>query len=119
MPVLAVIALLIVAALHAGFMALEMVFWTQPLGLRIFGLTPEDAAASAALAKNQGLYNGFLAAGLIWAALARRRDVAIFFCACVIVAGVFGAVTVKPTILAVQAAPGLVALVLSLYGLKD
>ncbi len=108
------IAVAFVALEHLGFLILEMFLWTTPLGMRTFGLTPEFAEASKTLAANQGLYNGFLAAGLCFSLL-RRRDadpIAIFFLGCVIVAGVFGAVTVKPSILFVQAAPALLALVL-------
>jgi putative membrane protein len=102
----------IVAALHVGFLVLEMFLWTTPFGLRTFNLTPEFAAASAPLAANQGLYNGFLAAGLIWGLVAREAGFAIkvFFLVCVIVAGVFGAATAKATILFVQALPAALAL---------
>jgi putative membrane protein len=102
----------LVAALHAGFLVLEMFLWTTPFGLRTFNQTPEFAAASAALAANQGLYNGFLAAGLIWGLVAREASFAIkvFFLACVIVAGVFGAATAKMSILFVQALPAALAL---------
>jgi putative membrane protein len=100
----------VVALLHVGFLVLEMFLWTGPIGARVFALTPEFAAQSAVLAANQGLYNGFLAAGLIWGALANKRDVMAFFLLCVIVAGVYGGLTAKMTILYVQAAPALVAL---------
>ncbi len=112
---LAANALVVIIALeHLGFLVLEMFYWTAPFGLRTFGLTPEFAQASAVLAANQGLYNGFLAAGLIWS-LARRRgafSLKVFFLACVIVAGVFGALTAKTSILFVQAAPALLGLAL-------
>ena len=81
-----------------------------PAGLRAFGQTPESAQSSAKLAANQGLYNGFLAAGLVWALLGQRMDVAVFFLCCVIVAGVYGAITVKPRIFLVQGVPALLAL---------
>jgi putative membrane protein len=103
-----------VALEHIGFLVLEMFFWTRPFGLQTFGLTPEFAAQSAALAANQGLYNGFLAAGLIWSLL-RKTDafaLKIFFLSCVVVAGVFGAATAKASILYVQGAPAMLALVL-------
>jgi putative membrane protein len=100
----------LVAALHLLFLALEMFLWTKPFGRRTFGLTPELAEASKALAANQGLYNGFLAAGLIWGLVAGRADIEIFFLACVIIAGVFGAATAKRSILWVQALPGAIAL---------
>jgi putative membrane protein len=102
----------LVALLHLGFLVLEMLLWTTPFGLRTFNMTPEVAASSKVLAANQGLYNGFLAAGLVWGLLARENGTAIkvFFLACVIVAGLFGAATAKPTILFVQALPAALAL---------
>lgn len=108
-----VIALLLVAIVmlsHVGFLVLEMFLWTDPVGHRIFETTPEFAAASKVLAANQGLYNGFLAAGLLWGLISGRRDLKIFFLACVIVAGVYGGLTAKMSILYVQAVPGLLAL---------
>jgi putative membrane protein len=106
----------LVAALHAGFLVLEMFLWTRPLGLKIFRNTPEKAQDSAVLAANQGLYNGFLAAGLVWgllhAAPAFAWQIKVFFLLCVIVAGAFGAATVSPRILLVQAAPAAAALIL-------
>lgn len=106
----------IVAIEHLYILVLEMFLWTRPAGLRAFGLTPEFAEQSATLAANQGLYNGFLAAGLIWSLLRSegRFPLQVFFLSCVIVAGVFGAVTAKPSILFVQAAPALVALVFAM-----
>ena len=103
------IALVLVALLHVYFLVLEMFLWDKPFGLRTFGMSPEKAAATKALAMNQGLYNGFLAAGLLWG-LAAGAPVKIFFLACVIIAGVFGALTASRKILWVQAVPGLVAL---------
>jgi len=110
MYIAATIAVFLVALLHVWFLVLEMFLWTRPLGRRTFGLTPEFAEASKTLAANQGLYNGFLAAGLIWGAI--LGDVALeqFFLGCVIIAGVFGAATVSRKILWVQAVPGLIAL---------
>jgi len=102
----------LVALLHVYFLVLEMVFWDKPLGRKTFGLTPEFATQSKALAMNQGLYNGFLAAGLVWGLLTPGPHVEVFFLSCVIVAGVFGAVTVSKKILYVQALPALLALVL-------
>ena len=99
----------LVALLHLYFLVLEMFLWTKPRGMRVFGTTPEFAAASKALAANQGLYNGFLAAGLIWGFFA-GNPVKIFFLACVIVAGAFGAATVNLKILWVQALPAAIAL---------
>ena len=110
MRIIALLLVAIVTLSHVGFLVLEMFLWTDPVGHRIFGTTPEFAAQSAVLAANQGLYNGFLAAGLLWALLAGRRDLKIFFLACVIVAGVYGGLTAKMSILYVQALPGLLAL---------
>lgn len=106
----------IVALEHVYILVLEMFLWTKPAGLRAFGLTPEFAEQTAVLAANQGLYNGFLAAGLIWSLFSREHGFALqlFFLACVIVAGVFGALTAKPSILYVQAMPALFALVATL-----
>jgi putative membrane protein len=106
--------ILLVAALHLCFLVLEMFFWTRPLGLRIFGQGLEKARASAALASNQGLYNGFLAAGLLFGLLAAKPEPAfsilVFFLTCVVVAGLFGAATVSRTILFVQGLPAGLAL---------
>ncbi|KAB2911696.1 MAG: DUF1304 domain-containing protein [Hyphomicrobiaceae bacterium] len=108
----------LVALLHIGFLVLEMFLWTTPFGMKTFGTTAELAQASKALAANQGLYNGFLAAGLIWGLTTKERATAIkvFFLACVIVAGVFGAATAKTSILFVQALPAALALVAVLAG---
>lgn len=113
MHIIANIIVAIIAALHIGFLILEMFLWQTPLGRRIFGLTPEFAAASAKLAANQGLYNGFLAAGLIWGLLAGHDGfyIKVFFLTCVIVAGLYGGFTVKKSILLIQALPALIALV--------
>ncbi len=112
MPLAAQIFIAIVALQHIGFLVLEMFLWDKPLGMKIFRLTPERAASSKSLAANQGLYNGFLAAGLIWALILGYdgRAIAIFFLNCVLVAGVFGAATVGKRILYVQALPAAVAL---------
>src|SRR2546426_759553 len=104
----------LVALSHIAFLILEMFFWDHPVGRRIFGMTPEVSASSAALAANQGLYNGFLAAGLLWALWADRQELKTFFLGCVVVAGVFGGLTAKRSILFTQALPALVALVLVL-----
>ena len=116
MQVAAGIMVVVVGALHLGFLVLEMFLWRTPFGRRTFGTTPEVAASSAVLAANQGLYNGFLAAGLLWALIAygvvSGRAILTFFLACVIVAGVYGAATVSKRILAVQAAPAVIALAL-------
>ena len=112
MDVAANIAVALVALLHLYFLVLEMFFWDKPPGRRAFGLTPEFAAASKALAANQGLYNGFLVAGLAWGLWlgAGGASVKAFFLGCVVVAGVFGALTASRKILWVQALPGAVAL---------
>jgi putative membrane protein len=113
---LARIAVALMAALHVYILVLEMFLWTTPRGQRAFGLTPDFARATKALAANQGLYNGFLAAGLVWglALGPAGHAVEIFFLACIIVAGVFGAATAARKILFVQAVPGAVALALVL-----
>ena len=110
MRLVADIAVLVVALLHILFLVLEMFLWTTPFGRRTFGLSRELAENTKALAANQGLYNGFLAAGLIWGIVSGTFDVKVFFLACVIVAGVFGAITAKRSILFVQALPALIAL---------
>jgi putative membrane protein len=105
-----------VALLHLWFLVLEMFLWTKPAGLRVFRNSPEKAEATRVLAANQGLYNGFLAAGLAWGLLAGAPAFKVFFLACVIVAGAYGAWTVSRRILWVQAAPAAAALVLLLAG---
>ena len=112
MRILADLALVIVALLHLGFLVLEMFLWTKPFGLKTFRLSPEIAQASAGLAANQGLYNGFLAAGLIWGVAGGdgAYSIRLFFLGCVIVAGVFGGLTAKRSIIYMQALPGLLAL---------
>ena len=106
----------LVAALHIYFLTLEMFLWTRPLGLKTFRNSPEKAADSAVLAANQGLYNGFLAAGLVWGLVqpnaAFAFQIKVFFLLCVIVAGAYGAATVSRKILFVQAAPAVLALIL-------
>jgi len=114
MSVAAAAAVSLVALLHLYFLVLEMFLWTKPYGRRVFGLTPERAEATRSLAANQGLYNGFLAAGLGWGLLAGAdgHTIKVFFLSCVVVAGVFGAATASRKILWVQAVPGAVALAL-------
>jgi putative membrane protein len=108
-------ALIVVVALeHLWFLVLEMFLWTKPAGLRTFRMTAEKAKESAALAANQGLYNGFLAAGLVWGLLAAGTAIKVFFLVCVVVAGLFGAATVSRRILFVQAGPAALALALLL-----
>jgi putative membrane protein len=107
---------LLVAGLHIYFLVLEMFLWTKPLGLKTFRNSLESAIKSEVLAANQGLYNGFLAAGLLWGLVQSSPDFAFqiktFFLLCVITAGVYGAATVSRRILHVQAAPAALALIL-------
>ena len=116
MKPLANLVVALVAVAHLWFLILEMFLWTAPIGLRTFQMTAEVAASSAVLAANQGLYNGFLAAGLVWGLLARHGgfSIKVFFLSCVIVAGVFGAYTATPSILVVQTLPAGIALTLVL-----
>jgi putative membrane protein len=118
MNTIANVLVALVAALHVYFLILEMFLWTKPLGLKTFRNSPERAADSAVLAANQGLYNGFLAAGLVWGLVQPEPgfsfQIKIFFLLCVIVAGAYGAATVSRRILLVQAAPAALALVLLL-----
>ena len=104
-----------VALLHVGFFVLESFLWTKPAGRRIFGLTPEKAQDSAALAANQGLYNLFVAAGLIWGLVNASFQIEVLFLSFVIVAGIVGAITAKRTILYVQTLPGAIALLLVFF----
>ncbi|RXH24735.1 membrane protein [Bradyrhizobium zhanjiangense] len=105
----------LVAILHVFFLILEMFLWDKPLGLKVFRNTPDKAEITKVLAANQGLYNGFLAAGLIWGLVHGNPAFAFqtkaFFLLCVIVAGAYGAATVSPRILMVQALPAAIALV--------
>jgi putative membrane protein len=107
----------LVAALHVYFLVLEMFLWTGPTGQRVFGRTAAEQEASKVLAANQGLYNGFLAAGLVWSLVAGppvALPVRVFFLACVVVAGIYGGLTATRRILFVQALPAAVALALTL-----
>ena len=106
------IAVAVVALIHIYILVLEMFLWEKPAGLRAFGISKEFAAASKVLAANQGLYNGFLAAGLLWGLLTGEIHVQVFFLICIIVAGLYGAVTASKKILWIQAMPALVALFL-------
>lgn len=112
MATVALIAVALVALLHLYFLVLEMFLWDKPAGLRAFGHTPEAAAASKVLAANQGLYNGFLAAGLIWGLSlgTQGTPVLVFFLLCVLIAGLYGAWTASRKILFVQALPAVIAL---------
>ena len=111
MTIVANALVVIVAILHIGFLALEMFFWDHPFGRKRFHMTPEYSKASASLAANQGLYNGFLAAGLVWGLITGEASIKIFFLICVLVAGIYGGLTTRRTILYIQALPGLLALV--------
>jgi putative membrane protein len=113
MDMLANVLVVVVALLHLGFLYLEMFLWDKPRGLRTFNMTAEVARQSKTLAMNQGLYNGFLSAGLIWGLFA-GEPVKIFFLSCVIIAGIFGALTVSKRIFYIQAVPAILALVLIL-----
>ena len=112
MATVALIAVALVALLHLYFLVLEMFLWDKPAGLRAFGHTPDAAAASKVLAANQGLYNGFLAAGLIWGLSlgTQGTPVLVFFLLCVLIAGLYGAWTASRKILFVQALPAVIAL---------
>jgi putative membrane protein len=114
LSILADVLIAVVAVLHAWFLVLEMFLWTKPLGLKTFRNSLEHARASATLAANQGLYNGFLAVGLLWGLLASSPEPAFavktFFLGCVITAGTYGAITVSPRIFFVQAVPAILAL---------
>src|SRR5690348_12246308 len=116
MMILAGFAVFLVAVLHLYILVLEMFLWDKPLGRRVFRTTPEFAAASKVLAANQGLYNGFLAAGLIWGlCLGDGHDgwhIKLFFLACVAAAGIYGGYTANRRIFFVQGLPAIIALVL-------
>jgi putative membrane protein len=116
MWIISQVVVALVALLHVYFLVLEMFLWDKPAGLRAFGHTREAAAASKVLAANQGLYNGFLAAGLVWglALGASGRPIELFFLGCVAMAGAFGAATASRKILYVQALPAAVAIALVL-----
>ena len=111
MSTVAVVLLVLVGLLHLYFLVLEMFLWTRPLGLKTFRNTPEKAETTRVLAANQGMYNGFLAAGLAYAAVTGSREFAVFFLACVVVAGAYGAWSVNKRIFFVQALPAIAALV--------
>jgi putative membrane protein len=115
MALIATILVAAVALLHVYIMLLEMAWWESPRGRKAFGLTPEFAKSTKALAANQGLYNGFLAAGLIWGLVhpdpAMAWQIKLFFLACVAVAGIFGAVTASRKILFIQTVPAVIAII--------
>jgi putative membrane protein len=110
MSVVAIVLVVVVALLHFYFLVLEMFLWTRPLGLKVFRQTPEQAAQSKVLAANQGLYNGFLAAGLLYGVATGSREFCLFFLTCVVIAGTYGAMTVNRRIFFVQALPALLAI---------
>ena len=110
MSVIAAVLVVLVAVLHAWFLVLEMFLWTRPAGLKTFRNTPEKAETTRVLAANQGLYNGFLAAGLVYAIATGSREFAMFFLACVVVAALYGAYRVNKRIFFVQGVPALAAL---------
>ena len=113
---ISILFIIIVAFLHIYFMILEMFLWTTPKGLKTFGLNKEFAEESKVLAANQGLYNGFLAAGLIWAIVSANIEVAIFFLICVIIAGVYGAYSTKKVkLFYIQSVPAIIGLGLLLF----
>lgn len=113
MTTIVIVLIAITALLHLWFLVLEMFLWRTPTGMRIFNTTPKQAAQTATLAANQGLYNGILAAGLAWSIVAPEPTAfafRLFFLGAVIVAGIYGAATVSPRILLVQALPAALAL---------
>lgn len=112
MTIIANIVIAVVATLHIGFLVLEMFLWNHPIGRKTFKMTKEVSESSAALAANQGLYNGFLAAGLLWGLISAEFSVKLFFLVCVLIAGIFGGFTAKRTILYIQALPALIGLIL-------
>ena len=114
MPIVINIVIALIAILHIYILLLEMFFWDKPMGLRAFGQTKEAAKASKVLAANQGLYNGFLAAGLFWG-LSLGSDglnINVFFLCCILIAGIFGAATANRKILFIQALPAAIGLTL-------
>lgn len=114
MVIIAEIFVCIVALLHGYFLILEMFLWDKPIGLKVFGHTKEKASVTKILAANQGLYNGFISAGLLWGVIYEPTgyEFKLFFLTCVIVAGVFGSLTASRKILYIQAVPGLIGLLL-------
>ena len=116
MLILAHVLVVLVVLLHLYFLVLEMFLWTKPLGLRTFRNTPEKAEITRVLAANQGLYNGFLAAGLLWGLWTWQWNVVVFFLACVIVAALYGAYSVNKRIFFIQALPALIAIAVIFAG---
>lgn len=116
MAIVSNLAIILVIVLHLFFLVLEMFLWTKPLGRKIFGLKEDFANRSASLAANQGLYNGFLAAGLIWGLLDETAGISslVFFLSCIIFAGIYGAFSINKSIFLIQAFPAIIALLLLL-----
>lgn len=113
MSILTTIAISLVIVLHILFLVLEMFLWNTPFGRKTFGLKEDYAKQSAPLAANQGLYNGFLAAGLLWGLVSTGGfDALVFFLSCIIIAGIYGAITAKRSILFLQAMPAAIAMTL-------
>ena len=113
MSIYATIAISVVIFLHTAFLILEMFLWNTPFGRKTFGLSQEYAKKSAKLAANQGLYNGFLAAGLLWGLVSTGGfDALVFFLSCIIIAGIYGGITVKRSIIWIQAIPAIIAMIL-------
>ena len=115
MDVIAAVLVVLVAALHVWFLVLEMFLWTKPAGLKTFRNTPEKAETTRVLAANQGLYNGFLAAGLLWGLVTSQWNVVVFFLLCVVVAALYGAWSVSRRIFYVQGLPAVAALAAVLF----
>lgn len=110
MSIISLIFISVVALLHVLFMILEMYFWAKPLGMKIFRMDAQKAEVTKVLALNQGLYNGFLAAGLFWS-LSGIKEIAVFFLGCVVLAGVVGAMSVNRRIFYIQSMPAILALI--------
>lgn len=110
MSTLITILTLFIALQHLGFLVLEMFYWDHPVGRKIFLQTPEQSASSKVLAANQGLYNGFLAAGLVFGLFFAGQPTLVFFLACVLIAGIYGGLTAKRSILFVQGLPAAITL---------
>ena len=114
MSILAIVLVVLVALLHLYFLVLEMFLWTRPMGLKVFRQSIEKAEQSKVLAANQGLYNGFLAAGLLYGVATGSHEFCLFFLACVVVAGIYGAATVNRRIFFVQGLPAVLAIAMLL-----
>lgn len=109
------VIVIFIAAIHLYILILEMFLWQTPIGRRVFATTAEFAAATRVLAANQGLYNGFLAAGLAWGVWRADPAVQLFFLGCVLVAGIFGGLTASRKIIKVQALPALIAILVVIW----